>query len=82
MASLISRAVSASKSTLAARSRIAIAQSLRAFSSRNQPGNIFYSPTHEYVKIEDNNVGVVSISCFAQEQLGEIVYCELPQVVS
>merc|ERR1719210_1816503 len=36
-----------------------------------------YSKTHEWVRIE-GDVGVMGISDFAQGQLGEVVYCDLP----
>ncbi len=40
---------------------------------------IKYSIDHEYVRLEAE-VGVVGISIYAQEQLGDIVYVELPNV--
>jgi len=40
---------------------------------------IKYSSDHEYVKIDASN-GIVGISIYAQEQLGDIVYVELPNV--
>merc|ERR1719245_597138 len=44
---------------------------VRAFSSMK------YSKTHEWVRV-DGDVGVMGISDFAQGQLGEVVYCDLP----
>ena len=38
-----------------------------------------YSEDHEYVRTEDGG-GTVGISNFAQEQLGDIVFVELPAV--
>ncbi len=38
-----------------------------------------YSTDHEYIRLEAE-VGVVGISTYAQEQLGDIVYVELPNV--
>ncbi len=38
-----------------------------------------YSTDHEYVRLE-GEVGMVGISIYAQEQLGDIVYVELPNV--
>lgn len=38
-----------------------------------------YSPTHEWIKIEGNE-GTVGITAYAQKELGEIVYAELPSV--
>lgn len=37
-----------------------------------------YSETHEWVRVE-GNVGIVGISKYAREELGEIVYVELPK---
>lgn len=39
---------------------------------------IYYSPTHEYVKI-DGNTGYIGITDFAQHQLGNVVYVDLPE---
>uniref|UniRef100_A0A0B6ZRS8 Glycine cleavage system H protein n=1 Tax=Arion vulgaris TaxID=1028688 RepID=A0A0B6ZRS8_9EUPU len=38
-----------------------------------------YTDKHEWVSV-DNSVGTVGISHYAQEQLGEIVYVETPEV--
>jgi glycine cleavage system H protein len=38
-----------------------------------------YSEDHEYVRLE-GDAGTVGISIFAQEQLGDIVFVELPTV--
>ena len=43
------------------------------------PGNLKYQATHEWVKI-DGDVATVGISDHAQDQLGEIVFVELPSV--
>ena len=40
---------------------------------------MLYSKDHEWIKIE-NNVGTVGISSHAIEQLGEIVFIELPEI--
>lgn len=40
---------------------------------------IYYSPTHEYVKVEDN-IGYVGITDYAQHALGNIVYVDMPEV--
>ncbi len=37
----------------------------------------FYSKEHEYIRV-DGDVGVVGISPYAQEQLGDVVFVELP----
>lgn len=37
-----------------------------------------YSPTHEWVKIE-GNVAIIGVSDFAQEEMGDITYVDLPE---
>lgn len=39
-----------------------------------------YAKTHEWVKLEDDNIVRVGITDFAQSQLGDIVFIELPTV--
>jgi len=41
--------------------------------------DLLYSKTHEWVRVE-NEIAVVGITDFAQEQLGDITYVELPAV--
>ena len=43
------------------------------------PNNLKYSKEHEWVRVEGNNV-VVGISDYAQSQLGDIVFVELPEI--
>ena len=38
-----------------------------------------YTEDHEWVLLGDDQSGVVGISDYAQEQLGELVYIELPE---
>lgn len=38
-----------------------------------------YTPTHEWIHQEDN-IGTVGITLYAQKELGEVVYVELPKV--
>jgi len=42
------------------------------------PDDFFYSKEHEWLKIEGEK-GTVGITEFAQKQLGDVVYVELPQ---
>ena len=39
---------------------------------------IFYTEDHEWIRLE-GDIGTVGISNYAQEQLGDIVFVELPQ---
>jgi glycine cleavage system H protein len=41
--------------------------------------NIFYTQDHEWISV-DGDVGTVGISNYAQQQLGDIVFVELPQL--
>lgn len=41
-----------------------------------------YTKKHEWVQVEENNIGTVGISTYAQEALGDIVYAQLPDVGS
>ncbi len=43
------------------------------------PNHLKYSKEHEWVKVE-NNIAVIGITDYAQEQLGDVVYVELPEV--
>ena len=43
------------------------------------PEDLFYSEEHEWLRLEDD-VAIVGITDFAQDQLGDIVYVDLPEV--
>lgn len=43
------------------------------------PEGLLYTEDHEWVRVEDD-VCVVGITHFAQEELGEVVFVELPEV--
>lgn len=40
---------------------------------------MLYAETHEYVKVE-GNIGYIGITDYAQNQLGNVVYVDLPEV--
>jgi len=44
------------------------------------PRELGYSTTNEWVRMEANNIAVVGITDYAQRNLGEIIYIELPDV--
>ncbi len=44
------------------------------------PENLKYAVTHEWVRLEDNDIVKVGITDFAQEELGDLVFIELPEV--
>jgi glycine cleavage system H protein len=43
------------------------------------PNELLYNNSHEWVRVEGDGV-VVGITHYAQDQLGEVVYVELPEV--
>ena len=45
----------------------------------NFPANLKYSKTHEWVKDLGNGLFEIGLSDFAQNELGDIVYVNLPQ---
>lgn len=45
----------------------------------NTPAGLKYTKEHEWIKIE-GNVGTIGITDFAQDQLGDVVFVELPAV--
>ena len=43
------------------------------------PADLLYVRSHEWIRVEDDGV-VIGITEYAQDQLGEVVYVELPEV--
>ena len=46
----------------------------------NLPSDLKYAPTHEWVSVEEDQIVRVGITDFAQEQLGDLVYIQLPEM--
>ncbi len=44
------------------------------------PENLKYATSHEWAQLEDDNVVRVGITDFAQQQLGDLVYIDLPKL--
>ncbi len=44
------------------------------------PAELHYAKTHEWSKLEDDNIVRVGITDFAQSELGDLVYITLPEV--
>ncbi|HLY69393.1 MAG TPA: glycine cleavage system protein GcvH [Puia sp.] len=44
------------------------------------PENLHYTKDHEWIKIESDDIAVVGITDFAQQELGDIVYVEIETV--
>src|SRR5687768_5042934 len=45
------------------------------------PADLKYTKEHEWIRVE-GNTGAIGITDFAQQQLGDVVYVELPEVGS
>ena len=45
------------------------------------PADLKYTKEHEWIRV-DGNTGAIGITDFAQQQLGDVVYVELPEVGS
>jgi len=41
---------------------------------------VYYSEEHEWVRVEDDGSAVIGISDYAQQQLGDVVFVDLPDV--
>jgi glycine cleavage system H protein len=44
------------------------------------PDNLLFTEEHEWLRLLDDGTALIGISDFAQEQLGEVVYVELPSI--
>ena len=44
------------------------------------PDELKYAKSHEWARLEEDNIVVVGISDHAQESLGDLVFVELPEV--
>lgn len=44
----------------------------------NFPKNRMYAKTHEWIKFEDDGTATIGVSDFAQHELGELVFVNLP----
>ena len=46
----------------------------------NVPGDLLYTAEHEYIRDRGNGIVEVGITDYAQGELGDVVYLELPKV--
>ncbi len=44
------------------------------------PDNIKYTKDHEWIRLIDNNTALIGVTNFAQRELGDIVYVDIPFV--
>jgi glycine cleavage system H protein len=52
---------------------------MKEISDLNLPDDVKYTKDHEWAKL-DNDIVTIGINDYAQDQLGEIVFVELPEV--
>ncbi|ESS72222.1 glycine cleavage system H protein GcvH [Methyloglobulus morosus KoM1] len=46
----------------------------------NLPTDLKYAPSHEWARLENDNTVRVGITDFAQQELGDLVFIELPEL--
>ena len=46
----------------------------------NGNSNYFYTEDHEWIVVNEDGTGFAGVSAYAADQLGEVVYVELPEV--
>ncbi len=44
------------------------------------PQDLKYSEEHEWLRMESGSIGVIGITAFAAESLGDVVFLDLPEV--
>lgn len=44
------------------------------------PGDLKFAQSHEWVRVEDDGTLTIGISEYAQEQLGDLVFVETPEI--
>ncbi|MFT4730643.1 MAG: glycine cleavage system H protein [Granulosicoccus sp.] len=44
------------------------------------PGDLKFATSHEWVRVEDDGTLTIGISAHAQEQLGDLVFVETPEI--
>lgn len=54
---------------------------MKELSNLHIPDDLRYAPSHEWVRLEGEMI-VIGISDYAQDQLGDVVYVELPELGS
>jgi glycine cleavage system H protein len=46
----------------------------------NAPDHYFYTEAHTWVHVDDDDIATVGITDFAQSELGDVVFVELPEL--
>ena len=44
------------------------------------PNELRYSKSHEWVRVDEGNLATIGITDHAQEQMGDLVFVELPEM--
>ena len=44
------------------------------------PDTLYYTASHQWLRLEEDGSGTVGITDFAQEELGDVVFIDLPEV--
>lgn len=57
-----------------------MAQTKKTIDELNYDGQISYSPEHTWLRVEEDKI-TVGISDYAQDQLGDLIFVELPAVM-
>lgn len=48
----------------------------------NAPDHYFYTEAHTWVHVDDDDIATVGITDFAQSELGDVVFVELPELAA
>jgi len=48
--------------------------------SLEYPEDLKYLDSHEYVRLQDDDIATIGLSAFALEELGDVVFLELPEL--
>lgn len=46
----------------------------------NIPEGLYYSKTHEWIKLGEDNIATLGVTDHAQEFMGDVVYVDLPSI--
>jgi glycine cleavage system H protein len=46
----------------------------------NIPEDLYYTDEHEYIRPDDDDIVIVGITDYAQGELGDVVFVELPEI--
>jgi len=46
----------------------------------NIPEELYYTDEHEYIRLDDDDIVIVGITDYAQGELGDVVFVELPEI--